>query len=98
VFTLPPGARTRGTELEPAFTFDTPAPAQVTAAGWKFHLGFVSNDEISIGAQVIDSHRGRRGRARGFGLSLVLVQAGHRVGRMVATGRCGYLGCHGALR
>jgi hypothetical protein len=71
---------------------------KLRAAGWKFHLGFVSRDEIGIGAQVIDSHRGRRGRARGFGLRIVFVQAGHRVGSIRATGRCGYLGCYGTLR
>ena len=68
------------------------------AAGWKFHLGYVSRDELGIGAQVVDSHRGRRGPARGFGLSIAFVQAGHRVGRITAIGHCGHLGCHGTVR
>lgn len=63
------------------------------AAGWKFHVGYVDQHEVGIGAQVIDSHRGRRGRASGFGFSIEFVQARHRVGRIRAVGSCGYLGC-----
>ena len=68
------------------------------AAGWRFHLGYVSRDELGIGAQILDSHRGRRGPAEGFGFTIVVVQAGHRVARIRAAGRCGYLGCRGTLR
>jgi hypothetical protein len=41
----------------------------------------------------LESRRGRRGRARAFGYSLVLMQAGRRVGRERVVGHCGFLGC-----
>ncbi len=62
-------------------------------AGWRFVIGNVDEQDVVIGVQLIDNRRGRRGPARGFGYSVDLVQAGHRVGRLRVKGRCGYLGC-----
>jgi hypothetical protein len=65
------------------------------AARWRFIINFVDAHQIVIGGQIPNTGRGRRGPSRGYGFSIVLVQAGHRVGRIRATGRCGYLGCRG---
>ena len=65
------------------------------AARWRFIINFVDQHQVLIGAQIPNTGRGRRGPSRGYGFSIVLVQAGHRVGRIRATGRCGYLGCRG---
>jgi hypothetical protein len=66
---------------------------RVRAAGWRFRVGNIDEHDILFDAKVIDSRRGRRGPARGFGYAIELVQAGQRVGRIRAIGRCGYLGC-----
>jgi hypothetical protein len=63
------------------------------AGGWRFRIGNGDEHIIIFNAEVIENRRGRRGRSRGFGYTIVLVQAGHRVGRVRVTGRCGYLGC-----
>lgn len=70
---------------------------RLRAAGWRFIINFVDEHQIGIGAQLHETCRGRRGCSRGFGLSIVLAQAGHRVGRVRATGHCGYLGCRGTV-
>jgi hypothetical protein len=56
-------------------------------------VGFVDEDRILVGTSLIENCRGRRGCSRGFGFSIELVQAKHRVGRIRVAGRCGYLGC-----
>jgi hypothetical protein len=66
---------------------------KLRAAGWEFFVGFVDEREIGIGAKIVETGRGRRGYKRGFGYTLELVQAKHRVGRLRVTGHCGYLGC-----
>ena len=66
---------------------------RLRAAGWRFVIGNIDEHDVVFGAKVIDNRRGRRGRSRGFGYSIELVQAGERVGRVRAVGRCGYLGC-----
>lgn len=63
------------------------------AAGWRFDVGNVDGHLIVMNAKNVESRRGRRGRARAFGYSIQLVQAGDRVGRIRVTGHCGYLGC-----
>jgi hypothetical protein len=57
------------------------------SAGWRFAAGFHDKKEIFI------TMRTFRGRRRGFGFDLELVQAGRRIGRTRAVGRCGYLLC-----
>jgi hypothetical protein len=66
---------------------------RLRAAGWRFRIGNIDEHDVIFGAEVIDNRRGRRGPARGFGYAIELVQAGERVGRIRAVGRCGYLGC-----
>ena len=66
---------------------------RLRAAGWRFRIGNIDEHDVIFGAEVIDNRRGRRGRSRGFGYAIELVQAGERVGRIRAVGRCGYLGC-----
>ena len=63
------------------------------AAGWRFRIGNIDEHDVIFDAKVIDNRRGRRGPSRGFGYAIELVQAGDRVGRIRAVGRCGYLGC-----
>jgi hypothetical protein len=63
------------------------------AGGWRFRIGNADEHIVIFNAEVIENRRGRRGPSRGFGYTIVLVQAGHRVGRVRVTGRCGYLGC-----
>lgn len=66
---------------------------RLRAAGWQFFIGFVDQNEIGIGAEIVETGRGRRGYSRGFGYTIELVQARRRVGRIRVTGQCGYLGC-----
>ena len=63
------------------------------AAGWRFRIGNIDEHDVIFDAKIIDNRRGRRGPSRGFGYAIELVQAGDRVGRIRAVGRCGYLGC-----
>ena len=67
------------------------------AARWRFIINFVDDHQVIIGGQIPNTGRGRRGPSRGYGFSIVFVQAGHRIGRIRATGRCGYLGCLGRV-
>jgi hypothetical protein len=62
-------------------------------AGWEFRVGNVDEHIVLINVKNLENRRGRRGRARAFGYSIALVQAGRRVGRERVVGRCGYLGC-----
>jgi hypothetical protein len=64
------------------------------AAGWRFRVSNVDGHIFLINVENLESRRGRRGRARAFGYSVVLVQAGRRVGRERVVGRCGFLGCN----
>lgn len=64
-------------------------------AGWRFDVSNVDEHTILINVRNIEDLRGRRvGGSRAFGYSIVLVQAGRRVGRERVTGHCGYLGCN----
>ena len=58
------------------------------SAGWRFHAGYLHDDEIRI--LMWDVPTGRR---LGFGFELELVQAGRVIGRTSAVGRCRYLTC-----
>ena len=66
---------------------------KLRAAGWRFQMGNVDGHLILMNATVIDSRRGRRGPARGFGYSIQVSQAGRFAGRVRVVGRCGFLGC-----
>jgi hypothetical protein len=60
---------------------------ELRSAGWRFAVGFRDVGDIFVEMRTF------RGRARGFGFDLELVQAGRRVGRARGVGRCGYLLC-----
>jgi hypothetical protein len=64
------------------------------AAGWRFRVDNVDGHIFLMTVKNLESRRGRRGRARAFGYSLVLVQAGRRIGRERVVGHCGFLGCN----
>jgi len=54
----------------------------------------VTDQDVLIVPRIVgETGQGRRGFSRAFGYVLDVVQAGHRVGRLRVTGRCGYLGC-----
>jgi hypothetical protein len=57
------------------------------SAGWRFAVGFRDGGDIFVELRTF------RGRARGFGFELELVQAGRRIGRTRGVGSCGYLLC-----
>jgi hypothetical protein len=57
------------------------------SAGWRFAAGFRDGGDIFVEMRTF------RGRPRGFGFDLELVQAGRRIGRARGVGRCGYLLC-----
>jgi hypothetical protein len=58
------------------------------AAGWVFRIGFATENSVVLG---ISNPADRRRQA--FGFELVFRQAGRRIGRISAVGRCGELGC-----
>jgi len=62
-------------------------------AGWAFRVDNVDEHIVLMNVKNLESRRGRRGRARAFGYSIVLVQAGRRIGRERVVGHCGFLGC-----
>jgi hypothetical protein len=57
------------------------------SAGWRFAAGFRDGRLIFVEMRTF------RGRRRGFGFDLELVQGGRRIGRARGVGRCGYLLC-----
>ena len=53
------------------------------SAGWRFHFDVFYRNKIDV-----RMHRFQRSRRRGFGFELTVVQAGRRIGRTRAIGRC----------
>ena len=64
------------------------------AVGWRFHVSNIDEHDILINVTNVEDLRGRSAGSRAFGYSIVLIQAGRRVGRERVTGRCGNLGCN----